>query len=65
MIRPSIAFTSVLKPVLTRACAFLLKFATAILVGPVKRYHPERHYMRGAGPRWLEKHGLNRPAAGK
>ena len=22
-----------------------------------KRYHPERHYMRGPGPKWLEKHG--------
>jgi hypothetical protein len=22
----------------------------------IKRYHPERHYMRGAGPKWLEKH---------
>jgi hypothetical protein len=20
-------------------------------------YRPERHYMRGAGPKWLEKHG--------
>ena len=20
-------------------------------------YHPERHYMRGPGPRWHEKHG--------
>jgi hypothetical protein len=22
----------------------------------IKRYHPERHYMRGPGPKWLEKH---------
>jgi hypothetical protein len=22
-----------------------------------ERYHPERHYMRGPGPKWLEKHG--------
>ena len=21
------------------------------------RYRPERHYMRGPGPRWYEKHG--------
>ena len=21
------------------------------------RYHPERHYMRGPGPRWHAKHG--------
>ena len=24
---------------------------------PTRRYHPERHYMRGPGPKWLEKHG--------
>jgi hypothetical protein len=24
---------------------------------PIKRYHPERHYMRGPGPKWFEKHG--------
>jgi hypothetical protein len=28
------------------------------------RYHPERHYMRGPGPRWHEKHdGLPARAA--
>ena len=25
---------------------------------PIKRYRPERHYMRGPGPKWLEKHGI-------
>jgi len=23
------------------------------------RYRPERHYMRGPGPKWQEKHGRN------
>jgi hypothetical protein len=23
------------------------------------RYRPERHYMRGPGPKWHEKHGLS------
>ena len=29
---------------------------------PFNRYHPERHYMRGPGPKWLEKHssGIDR-----
>jgi hypothetical protein len=27
------------------------------MIKPVKRYRPERHYMRGPGPKWLEKHG--------
>ena len=22
----------------------------------IKRYHPERYYMRGPGPKWIEKH---------
>jgi hypothetical protein len=27
------------------------------------RYHPELHYMRGPGPKWLEKHTVfSRPA---
>ncbi len=24
-------------------------------------YRPERHYMRGPGPRWREKHGIAGP----
>jgi hypothetical protein len=24
-------------------------------------YHPERHYMRGPGPKWREKHGALEP----
>jgi hypothetical protein len=27
------------------------------MIKPVERYRPERHYMRGPGPKWLEKHG--------
>lgn len=27
------------------------------MIKPIKRYRPERHYMRGLGPKWLEKHG--------
>ena len=32
--------------------------------GPVKRYHPERHYMRSPGPKWRGKHLLDRASAG-
>ena len=28
------------------------------------RYHPERHYMRGPGPRWYAKHGQPQQPAG-
>ena len=31
---------------------------------PGKRYHPEDHYMRGPGPKWREKHLLDRASAG-
>jgi hypothetical protein len=31
----------------------------------IKRYHPEDHYMRGPGPKWREKHLLDRAAAGR
>ena len=24
---------------------------------PIKRYRPELYFMRGPGPKWLEKHG--------
>jgi len=32
------------------------------MIKPIKRYHPERHYMRGPGPKWLEQHssGIDR-----
>jgi hypothetical protein len=33
--------------------------------GSVKRYHPEDHYMRGPGPKWREKHLLDRAAVGR
>jgi hypothetical protein len=26
-------------------------------------YHPERHYMRGPGPKWREKHSMGAPQA--
>lgn len=37
----------------------LIRRATAVLMNSfqdVKKYHPERHYMRGPGPKWREKH---------
>ncbi len=30
---------------------------SVFLFGPAT-YHPERHYMRGPGPKWREKHGI-------
>ncbi len=31
---------------------------SAFVFGPAKAYHPERHYMRGPGPKWREEHGI-------
>jgi len=31
----------------------------------IHRYRPERHYMRGPGPRWREKHGQAPAADGR
>ena len=31
--------------------------------GQVGRYRPEDHYMRGPGPKWREKHFLDRASA--
>jgi hypothetical protein len=30
---------------------------------PTKRYRPERHFMRGRGPKWFAKHGTENPLA--
>jgi len=32
--------------------------------GPVRKYHPEEHYMRGPGPKWREKHFHDRASVG-
>jgi hypothetical protein len=32
--------------------------------GSVSQYRPEAHYMRGPGPKWREKHGRTKEAAG-
>jgi hypothetical protein len=59
MNRRLVAAASAVSPLLTRSGATLLKFATVIWVGSRERYHPENHYMRGPGPKWREKYGLN------
>jgi hypothetical protein len=34
------------------------QFLTVLWGGSLKQYQPERHYMRGPGPKWREKHAL-------
>ena len=43
-------------PSIARAVADLWRSVTTDLFGT---YHPERHYMRGPGPKWRAKHARN------
>jgi hypothetical protein len=46
---------SVLVTFLHSAFRSVVTFASPSWDGPVRRYHPEQHYMR-PGPKWREKH---------
>ena len=54
---------SVLVSVLRSAASSLLTFLGPSWDGSHRKYRPEDHYMRGPGPKWREKHVLNRSAA--
>jgi hypothetical protein len=49
---------------LLRVVRVLVTFFGPSWDGPVKRYHPEDHYMRGPGPKFREKHSLGRASSG-
>jgi hypothetical protein len=56
---------SVLVLHLRRAASALVTFLGSSWDGPVRKYRPERYYMRGPGPKWREKHFRNHlPSAG-
>jgi hypothetical protein len=40
-----------------RALAAFVRFWHGALSDRPDKYWPERHYMRGPGPKWREKHG--------
>jgi hypothetical protein len=46
---------SVLVSLMRSAVNSLLTFLSPSWDGPVRKYRPERHYMRGPGPKWREK----------
>jgi hypothetical protein len=56
--------TSVLVFLLRRAANALVTFFSSSWDGPVGRYRPEDHYMRGPGPKWRAKHFLDPASAG-
>jgi hypothetical protein len=49
---------------LRRAAISLLTFFGSSWDGPAGKYRPEDQYMRGPGPKWREKHFLDRASAG-
>ena len=49
---------------LRKAGVALLTFLFPSAYGPLAKYRPQDHYMRGPGPKWREKHGRNKEAAG-
>ena len=38
----------------------MVRFWTGLVSDRPDRYQPERHYMRGPGPKWREKHSAIR-----
>jgi hypothetical protein len=49
---------------LRRALAIVSAFLKSSWEGPVGKYRPEDHYMRGPGPKWHEKHRFGSASAG-
>lgn len=47
---------SVLVSQLRRVFGAVVTFIGSHRDGPVAKYRPEDHYMRGPGPKWREKH---------
>jgi hypothetical protein len=55
--------TSVLASLLHSVVRATLTFLGPSWDGPVRKYRPEEHYMRGPGPKWREKHFGDRASA--
>jgi hypothetical protein len=51
---PSAALVSLLRGALGPLHSAVISFRSR----PIRKYRPERHYMRGPGPKWREKHVL-------
>jgi hypothetical protein len=63
--RQFLFIASVLVSRLRRAVGFLVTFFASSWDGSAGNYRPEEHYMRGPGPKWSEKHVLDRASAGR
>jgi hypothetical protein len=54
---------SVLVSLLRKAVSSVVTFLGPSWDGPRRAYQPHQHYMRGPGPKWREKHLLDRTSA--
>jgi hypothetical protein len=55
---------SVVVSLLRGAAGSLVTFLSPSWDGAIGKYRPEHHYMRGPGPKWREKHFVDRASAG-
>jgi hypothetical protein len=55
---------SALGSLLRSAAGAVLTLLSPSWDGPVRKYRPEKHYMRGPGPKWREKHFGDRASVG-
>jgi hypothetical protein len=60
----NLSSASVVVSFLRSGVSAVLTFLGPSWDGPTRRYRPEDHYMRGPGPKWREKHFLDRASAG-
>ena len=51
---------SAMVSLLRSAFISVVRFFSSSWDEPARKYHPEQHYMRGPGPKWREKHFLDR-----
>jgi hypothetical protein len=63
MPRLSITVTALVS-LLRSAASALVTFLGPSWDGPRRKYRPEDHYMRGPGPKWRERHVLDRISSG-
>lgn len=54
---------SALGSLLRKVVSSVLTFLGPSWDGPRRKYRPHDHYMRGPGPKWREKHLLDRTSA--
>jgi hypothetical protein len=61
---PRASFTdSIVVSLLRKVAGAVLTFLGPSWDGQGRKYRPHAHYMRGPGPKWREKHALDRASA--